>query len=71
MNIMCTNEDDLSFYTYGGPPNGTTTVQVLVEVSGRFLGIRGSFGQLAFLRMLYYLETLAVPPRLDEYYVYQ
>ena len=66
---MCTNEDDLSFYTYGGPPNGTTTVQVLVEVSGHFLGIRGSFGQLAFLGMMHYLETMAVPPCLDECYV--
>ena len=41
---MCTNEGDMPFYTYGEPLNGTTTVQVLVEVSGQFLGIRGSFG---------------------------
>ena len=68
---MCPYEDDLSFYTYGGPPNGTSTVQVLVEVSGHFLGIRVSIGQLAFLRMMHYLETLVMPPRLDEYYVYQ
>ena len=68
---MCTKEGDMSLYTYGGPLNGITTVQVLVEVSGHFLGIRVSFGQLAFLRMMHYLETLAVPPRLDEDYVYQ
>ena len=56
---MCTNEGDMPLYTYGEPLISTTTVQVLVEVSRHFLGIRGSFGQLAFLGMMHYLETMA------------